>query len=143
MKTVILEPEQVISDAAQREAAVYGEVVQAAEVLQGKLTALAEVRRDLLALNVEPLHALPAPLIRSVTFFLDKLHAPPELSDRERRILELRTNVERARNVLDTIKRSGVNDHSAQQNRANVETWLKRSESELLQLERRNGHGST
>lgn len=141
MKTVILEPEQVISDAAQREAVSFGEVVQAAEVLQGKLTALAEVRRDLLALNVEPLHAMPAPLIRTVAGFLAKLHAPPEPTDQERRAIELRANVERARNVLDTIKRSGVNDHSAQQNRANVETWLKRSESELLQLERGNGHG--
>lgn len=122
------------TNTVQRELVSFREVVAAAQMLQAKIESLAQARGDAVTQGLEPIPGAPAPLIRALTRFIERVNAPPEPSDREKRVIELRANVERARGALAAMKQSPANDHAAQQRRAEVEMWLKHDEAELKKI---------
>ena len=60
--------------------------------------------------------------------------ADPGALKRERRMIELRANLERARAQYAEVKQSGTHDHGAEQRTLDLQAWIERIESELAAL---------
>jgi hypothetical protein len=117
-----------------KEAAAFGEIVSAVEVLRGRIDALRAVGREIDGLGGQMRAGVPLSLVHALAQFGERVSRPPEVSDRQRRVDDLRANLQRGYRVRAELKRSGARDAAALERRQEVERWIARDEAALRAL---------